>query len=110
MVLQHLEKFLETCPRQETERIDQEMYKCVSDMAAVERMLSILELHRPNFAYIAKNPFSQPSQTWRVHSRLVLEPCKLTCADMGLGSALDMSARFRMPTGKRDEQWLSQRD
>ena len=28
VVLQHLEKFLETCSRQETERIDQEMYKC----------------------------------------------------------------------------------
>ena len=110
VVLQHLEKFLETCPRQEIERIDQEMYKCISDMAAVERMLSILELHRPNFAYLAESPFSQPSQTWRVHRRLLVKPSKLTCADMGLGSALELSARFRMPAGKRDEQWLSQRD
>ena len=110
LVLQHLEKFLETCPRQETERIDQEMYKCISDMAAVERMLSILELHRPNFAYPAENPFFQPGHTWRVHSRLLLKPSKLTCAEMGLGSALELAAKFRMPTGKRDEQWLSQRD
>ena len=110
IVLQHLEKFLETCPRQEIERIDQEMYKCISEMAAVERMLSILELHRPNFAYLAESPFFQPSQTWWVHSRLLLKPSRLTCADMGLGSALELSARFRMPTGKRDEQWLSQRD
>ena len=110
VVLQHLEKFLEICPRQETERIDQEMYKCISDMAAVERMLSILELHRPNFAYLATNPFSQLNHTWRVHYRLLKKPNKLTCADMGLGSALELSARFRMPTGKRDEQWLTQRD
>ena len=107
VVLQHLENYLETCPRQEVGRIDQEMYKCISDMAAVERMLSILGLHRPNFAYLAQTPFSQPIQTWRVQ---LLEPSKLTCADMGLGSALELSARFRMPTGKRDEQWLSQRD
>ena len=116
VVLQHLERFLETCPRQEIERIDQEMYKCISDMAAVERMLSILELHRPNldhrpdFAYLAKNPFVQSSQTWRVHSQLLLKPYKLTCAELGLGSALELSAKLRMPTGKRDEQWLSQRD
>ena len=110
VVLQHLEKFLETCPRQETERIDQEMFKCISDMAAVERMLSILELHRPNFAYLAENPFFQPSQTWRVHFRLLLKPSKLTCAALGLGSALELSAKLRMPIGKRDEQWLSQRD
>lgn len=62
VVLQHLEKFLETCSRQETERIDQEMYKCISNMAAVERMLSILGLHRPNFTFSAQNPFHQPSQ------------------------------------------------
>ena len=94
----------------ETERIDQEMYKCISDMAAVERMLSILELHRPDFAYLAEHPFSQPSRTWRVHLRLLLKPSTMTAADMGLGSALELSARSRIPTGKRDEQWLSQRD
>ena len=110
VVLQHLEKFLETCPRQETERIDHEMYKCISDMAAVERMLSILELHRPSVAYLAQNPFHQPSQAWRVHSRLLVKPSTLTCANMDLGSALESSARFRMPTGRRDEHWLSQRD
>ena len=54
-------------------------------MAVVERMLSILELHRRNFAYLAESPFFQPSQIWRVQL-------------------------FRMPTGKRDEQWLSRRD
>ena len=110
VVLQHLEKFLETCPRQEIERIDQQMYKCISEMAAIERMLSILELHRPNFAYLAQNAFSQLSEAWRVRLWLSVKPSKLTCAEMDLGSALESSARFRMPMGRRDEEWLSQRD
>lgn len=110
VVMQHLEKFLETCPPQETERIDQEMYKCISDMAAVERMLSILELHRPNFAYLALSPFTLPGEAWRVHFWLLMKPSNLTCANMDLGSALEPLARVRMPMGRRDEQWLAQRD
>ena len=110
IVLQHLEKFLETCTRQETERIDHEMYKCISNIAAVERMLSILEMHRPNFTYLAQNPFVQPSQAWRVHFWLLMKPSNLTCAKMGLGSALESTTRFHMPIGRRDEQWLTQRD
>ena len=110
VVLQHLEKFLETCSRQEAERIDQEMYKCISKMAAVERMLSILGLHRPNFAFPAQNSFRQPSQVWRVHSSLLLKPSELTYTTMDIGSALEWLARFRLPTGRRDEQWLGQRD
>ena len=109
VVLQHLEKFLESCPRQETERIDQEMYKCISDRAAVERMLSILELHRPNFASHAQIFFFQPRQAWRVHSRLFAKPSRLTCTSLGMSSALE-PARLRMPTGYRNEQWLDRRD
>ena len=110
VVLQHLQKFLETCSRREIQRIDREMYKCISDIAAVERMLSILELHRPNFAFLAQNPFPQPRQAWRVHSSLILKSSDLTCAQLDLGSALKSSASFRMPMGRRDEQWLIQRD
>ena len=110
VVLQHLEKFLETCPPQEMERIDREMYKCISDMAAVERMLSMLELHRPHFASDIYFYFFQPRQAWGVHSKLLLKPSKLDCKSMDLGSALESSARFRMPGGIRNEQWLIQRD
>lgn len=111
VVLQHLEKFLETSGRPEIERIDPEMYKCVSHIAAVERMLSILGLHRPN-TFLARNPFhhSEPSQALQVHAFLELRPSDLTCANMDLGSALDSLTKLHMPTGKRDEQWLAQRD
>lgn len=110
VVLQHLEQFLESCPQQERERIDPKMYKCISDMAAVERMLSILELHRPNFAYLAQSPFLQPRQAWQVHFWLVVRPSDLSCTRLDLGSVLESSASFRMPMGRRDEQWLAQRD
>ncbi|CAD6580474.1 MAG: hypothetical protein ASARMPREDX12_009578 [Alectoria sarmentosa] len=152
VVMQHLEKFLETCPGPETGRIDQEMYKCISDMAAVKRMLSILELHRPSFAFpntadaetmlsvlkshplgsdmapieamlkipelyppdtiifARNNPFHQTSQAWAVHSSLLAKPSNLSCANLDLGSALESSASFCMPMGRRDEQWLTQRD
>ena len=48
VVLQQPERFLENCPWPEVERIDREIYRCISDMAAVERMLIIEELHRSN--------------------------------------------------------------
>ena len=110
VVLQHLEKFLETCPRQEIGRIDREMYKYISEMAAVESMLGILRLHRPNFVWLAQDPLNQPGQVWQVHSLLQSKPSSVSCSTMALGSALGSSARFRMPTGRRDEQWLIRRD
>ena len=110
LVLQHLEKFLEICSPQDRERIDHEMYKCISDMAAVERMLSILELHRPNFGYMEKNPFHQSRQAWLVHSRLLIRPLDFNSARLDLDSTSASSANFRMPTGRRDEQWLTERD
>lgn len=111
VVLQQLEKFLETCPRQEIERIDQEMYKCISHIAAVERMLSILGLHRPS-TFLTRNPFhlSRSIRAFQVHAFLDVRPTKMTCADMDLSSALESSTNFRMPTGRRDEHWLAQRD
>ena len=110
VVLQHLEKFLESCSPQERERIDHVMYKCISDMAAVERMLSIVELHRPNFAYVEQNPFHQRREAWLVHSRLLIRSLDLNCVRLDLDSTLASSADFRMPTGRRDEQWLIERD
>ena len=86
------------------------MYKCISDMAAVERMLSIVVLHRPEFAYVEQNPFHQPREAWLVHSRLLIRPKDGNCARLDLDSTLASSANFRMPTGRRDEQWLIERD
>ena len=110
VVLQHLEKFLESCSPQDRERIDHEMYKCISDMAAVERMLSIVGLHRPEFADVEQNPFHQPREAWLVHSRLLIRPLDWTCERLDLDSTLRSSANFRMPTGRRDEQLLIERD
>lgn len=111
VVLQHLEKFLETKEgRRDIDRIDPEMYRCISDMAAVERMLSILGLHRPNFGYLVQHPFLQPRLAWDIHFWLLMKPSNLTCTRMDLGSALESSTKFRMPIGRRDEQWLAQRD
>ena len=110
VVLQHLEKYLESRSPEDRERIDHEMYKCISDMAAVERMLSVIELHRPNFAYVEQNPLHQRREAWLVHSRLVIKPLELNCVKLDLDSTLASSANFRMPTGRRDEQWLIERD
>ena len=109
VVLQHLEKFLETCPRQEIERRSRDVQVYLGHGCS-RRILSMLKLHRPNFAYLAQNPFRQPRQAWRVYGWLLLKPSELSCASMDIGSALESSTRFRLPTGRRDEQWLSQRD
>ena len=103
VVLQHLEKFLETKEgRRDIDRIDPEMYRRISDMAAVERMLSILGIHRPNFAYLNQHPLLQPRMACNVHFWLLMKPSNLSCARMDLSSVLESSARFRMPTGRRD--------
>ena len=110
VVLQHLEKFLESCSPQDRKRIDHQMYKCISDMAAVERMLSIVGLHRPEFAYVEQSPFHQPREAWLVHSRLLIRPLDWNWSKLDLDSTLASSATFRMPTGRRDKQWLIERD
>lgn len=49
VIFQQLEDVLATCSQVEGARVDQNVYFCVSDLAAVNQMLEALQPHRPKF-------------------------------------------------------------
>ena len=51
-VLQYLDDFLSNCSRKEAERVEQEIQRCISELAAITRMMKLLDLHRPSFRHL----------------------------------------------------------
>lgn len=104
-VLQYLDDFLDNCPRKEAERIDQEMQRCISELAAITRMMKLLDLHRPSFRLPGPD-ILQETRAWQVVNKLGI----MLSAEKGLGSLINPVNQFRMPTGRKDEKWLARRD
>ncbi|KAF6227588.1 hypothetical protein HO173_012117 [Letharia columbiana] len=105
-VLQYLDDFLDSCPRREAERIDQELQRCISELAAITRMMKLLDLHRPSFRLPSPDILQETRGAWQVLNKLVI----MLSAEMGLGSFINPLNQFRMPTGRKDENWLARRD
>ncbi|CAF9919707.1 hypothetical protein IMSHALPRED_004705 [Imshaugia aleurites] len=109
-VLQYLDDFIHSCPRKETERIDQEMQRSISELTAITRMRKILDLHRPSFRRPGPDILQETRAAWQVLNKLIQDPVPMLAVEMGLGSLINPLSRFRMPTGRKDEKWLAQRD
>lgn len=109
-VLQYLNDFLGTCPGKDAERIDQEMQRCISELAAITRMMKLLDLHRPSFGLPGLDTLQETRGAWQVLSKLWQDPVPMTSAEMGSGSLVNPLNQFRMPTGRKDEKWLIRRD
>ena len=109
-VLQYLNDFLDDCPRKDHERIDQEMQRCISELAAITRMMKLLDLHRPSFPLPGPGILEETRPAWQVLNKLIQEPVPMLTVDMGLGSLIKPLNKFRMPTGRKDEKWLARRD
>lgn len=109
-VLQYLDDFLSNCPRKDAERIDQEMQRCVSELAAIICMMKLLDLHRPSFDLSGLDTLQETRGAWQVLNKLWRDPVPMSSAEMGLGSLVNPLNQFRMPIGRKDEKWLARRD
>ena len=107
---QLLDEFLACKSRKESERIDNEMYRHLSDNLALEQMWNLLLYHRPWFRIPDDADFSsESSQSWQFISKLDEVKPLLRTMDQ-IGAAMSPLCKFRMPQGKRDGEWIARRD
>ncbi|KAL8918380.1 MAG: hypothetical protein Q9208_007399 [Pyrenodesmia sp. 3 TL-2023] len=114
-VLQHLDEHLSRNGRKESDRIDQDMDVWISDLAAVERMLTILQYHRPKYLTPGMKPDQATcqqmgSKAWDSFYAIDQVPYSLSSTKLGLDLALYPLEQFRMPKGRKDETWIAGRD
>ena len=115
LVLQHLEDHLHSRPREEFDRVDQEMYKIISDLAAVEKTMMLVKYHRPIFTISHTDGSTSDTcnfdrQAWRVFVPEKTKPDITTCTSIGLGTTIFPLDQFRMPKGPKNEEWLTKSD
>ena len=109
-VLQYLDEFLETCPRKEAERIDQEMQRCITELATITRMRKLVDLHRPSFTFLVRKVQQEDRAPWQVLNRIAQNQVIVLATELGLGAPMNPLHQFRRPTGRKDENWLARRD
>ncbi|KAM0798500.1 hypothetical protein BDR22DRAFT_375830 [Usnea florida] len=109
-VLQYLDEVLETCPRKEAERIDQEMQRCITELATILRMRKLVDLHRPSFTLPVREIQQEDRPAWQVLNRIAQNKVIVLATELGLGAPMNPLHQFRRPTGRKDENWLARRD
>lgn len=107
LVLRHLDVYLDTCSRAEAGRINAVIYRFISELTVlhqIDSMLKPLRRFHPKmrafFAAISNRP------QWRFCLKPPDEP-KLFRTPRRWAMAIRPLSKFKMPTGTRDEAWLS---
>ncbi|KAG7004398.1 hypothetical protein G7Y79_00025g056840 [Physcia stellaris] len=106
LVLQYLEHYLFANPSQ-LGRLDQEMQEYISNIAAIERMSYLLDLHRPYFKTPSWLVIKDDRQVWQFLSKKGMSTKVTLTSDYALGSRCFPLGKFCMPTGTKDKEWLA---
>lgn len=110
IILQHLDAYFKSNPAQ-AKRLDTDLYRCLSNVVAIEQLLSILDLHRPALrAPLVEEFLEIDRQSWQTIKAAGQDPYTPLAADLKLGSLFEPLGKFAMPSGKKDEIWLEKRD
>ncbi|KAL8966046.1 MAG: hypothetical protein Q9183_003546, partial [Haloplaca sp. 2 TL-2023] len=107
-----LDTHLATCSKEEAAKLDSMTYSRFSDFAALRRILTAFQMHRPSLSYkhLTKSeiPTYRDSFGWRIlrlGERSSAEHEK-EFSRGPLGSTVKDLNVFKMPTGRRDAGWL----
>lgn len=107
LVLRHLDDYLDKRSRVEAGRINSVMYRFVSELTVLHQINSALKPHRRFYPkmthYFMKH---SDRHIWRFCSK-VPDELKLFSKPSEWSVVILPLAKFKMPTGKRDEAWLS---
>lgn len=114
-MLKSLDLYLATCSKTEAAKIDAITYSRITDMAAMYRILVALRMHRPtpslHYSSITECIKWRDAPKWRLWPvekdilRIMEDPRQFRS-----WKALSKLENFRMPTGKRDEDWIKRAD
>ncbi len=111
VVVQHLDEFLATCSKAEAARMDEDVYYCVSDLAAANQILEALHLQRPRYQ-VPRIRGEKPGQLslYRTEVSLDGNGTEMRSSGFGLGQFVQPLDKLKMPKGKKDPTWLRQAD
>ena len=107
LVLRHLDVYLDTCSRAEAGRINSVMYRFISKLTVlhqIDSMLKPLRRFYPKMRAFFAEILNRPQ--WRFCLKTPDEP-KLFRTPRRWAMAIRPLSKFKMPTGTRDEPWLS---
>lgn len=111
IILKSLDLYLRKCRKAEAGKIDYITYNRVTDLAAAYRILAALRMHRPfiSVRYISETEIikTRDTLTWRLwrHDDEIAEVLD-DLRKFRFGTAFHNLDRYRMPRGKKDQQWL----
>ena len=112
-LLLFLDDHLSKCSRSEATKIDQISYHRLSDLAALHKLLDIVRMHLPAVKPMVSTKEAlgfRNTPAWRWHENEEIAAAMGDPRQAGVGTILDDLERFRMPTGKRDLNWLNRAD
>ena len=115
MILKSLDLHLASCDKDEAKKMEPISYNRITDMAAMYRIYLALFMHRPSFsrtyALVAAVKDYKDTRAWRTYhrsSKILAELVEERRA--GIWRSFDDLNQFRMPTGKKDVEWLKRAD
>ena len=115
MVLKSLDLHLSSCDKDEAKKMEPISYSRITDLAAMYRIFVALCMHRPNFSWTYASAATimhyKETWAWRYFTRTSEILAKMTDKSRaGIWRSFDDLNQFRMPTGKKDLEWLKRAD
>ncbi|KAI4196094.1 MAG: hypothetical protein LQ350_006791 [Teloschistes chrysophthalmus] len=115
-LLKALDNHLAVSKKSEAGKIDFMVYTKITETAALQRVLAALRMHRPmipleyGFIKEAMKLHDLPFR-WRFQpSAIAFQALWSEPKNLRLGNMLNSLDKFRMPSGKKDLQWLERAD
>jgi len=107
--------YLTSCGQAEASKIDAVTYSRITDMAAMYNVLAAIRMHRPSPSahYSSVNEILKTynSERWRLWRRYTeINTMVDDSRHFNFGNALGDLEIFRMPTGKKTQDWLDRAD
>ena len=115
MILKSLDVHLASCDKDEAKKMEPISYSRITEMAAMYRIYLALFMHQPSFsrtyACVAAVKDYKETREWRLFHRSEEILTELLAERRaGIWRSFEDLNQFRMPTGKKDAEWLKRAD
>ena len=107
--------YLTRCGQTEASKTDAVTYSRITDMAAIYKILAAIRMHRPSpsahYSSVDEILKTHIPGNWRLWLRLTEANAIVDDSrHFGFGTALNNLENFRMPMGKKTQDWLDRAD
>ena len=109
VILQRLDRLMSNDPKA-ARRINPVIFRLVSDISVLEKLLFLCDLQRPRFAFLDEATLSTKFRSWEFLEHISRGPGFFWSLEVPLGSDVTPYSKYNVPRGKRDDIWLEERD